>query len=335
MMADLKKRKINKKIISVLIVFSFIGLTAIVMISNTILADTYYTLYSPKIDKHFRIVQLTDIHGKTFGNDNSLIDNVKNQQPDLILITGDIINYKSSTLDEELEQMDILIRQLRSIAPTYISYGNHEDAYDEIHGGYIAERYENDGAIVLREQYQDIEVNGQTIRVGGTYGYCAPEMYHYDINQDEFLKDFENTDLYKVLMCHIPLCWIENNSLYDWDVDCVFSGHIHGGQIQIPFVGGLYAPDQGWFPGKVDGLYQTTKEGWDDYLNIIDDWAKKQKKKGNDVDVSRFHRDYSESVMVLSRGLGNSELIPRINNRPEIVVVDFKPKNDIDSKEMK
>ena len=253
-----------------------------------------YQITSDKINTPVRILQLTDLHNNEFGENNQeLIDRVASQSPDLILITGDLLNSDESRTDIATN----LISSLCDIAPIYISLGNHEVEYQQQFGTDIIRLYEDAGAVVLDRQYQDFEVNGQKLRLGGIYGYCLPAKYletnEADPEECAFLSDFQNTDLYTILMCHMPVCWMLNDGLDEWDVDCVLAGHVHGGQVVLPLIGGVYAPDMGWFPGKLQGLY-SSEDG--------------------------------SSTMVLSTGLGNTESVPRFNNIPEVVTVDILPK---------
>ena len=279
-----------KKIIAVIVLACAALLGVSVYTSKYSLACSYYEIASDQLDHDFRVVQLTDLHNSVFGeNTEKLVELVRKQEPDLILFTGDLLNYTEETADIAVG----IIEQLQEIAPLYVSYGNHEDNYERKYGTDITELYEAAGAHVLNYAYEDIEVNGQKLRLGGIYGYCLPDIYARQNGREHesaFLKEFQDTNLYTVLMCHMPVCWIINGSLDAWDIDCVLSGHSHGGQVQIPFVGGLYAPDQGWFCGKEYGTYYSSD---------------------------------NSKVMVLSRGLGNTEKIPRINNIPEVVVIDF------------
>lgn len=253
-----------------------------------------YQISSDKTNTPVRILQLTDLHNNEFGENNQeLIDRVASQSPDLILITGDLLNSDESRTDIATN----LISSLCDIAPIYISLGNHEVEYQQQFGTDIIRLYEDAGAVVLDRQYQDFEVNGQKLRLGGIYGYCLPAKYletnEADPEECAFLSDFQNTDLYTILMCHMPVCWMLNDGLDEWDVDCVLAGHVHGGQVVLPLIGGVYAPDMGWFPGKLQGLYSSTD---------------------------------GSSTMVLSTGLGNTESVPRFNNVPEVVTVDILPR---------
>lgn len=262
--------------------------------SNHSLNCIYYRIQTDKKFKSIRILQLTDLHNSIFEEKNQeLVDLMVKQSPDLILITGDLLNSNELNTDIATD----LLSDLSKIAPVYVSLGNHEVEYQQNYGTDIAKLYADAGAVVLDRQYQDLEVNGQKIRLGGIYGYCLPEKYletnEADPEECAFLSDFQNTDLYTILMCHMPVCWLLNDGLDEWDVDCIFSGHVHGGQVILPLIGGVYAPDMGWFPGRLQGLYSSSD---------------------------------GSSTMVLSTGLGNTESVPRFNNIPEVVTVDIFPK---------
>ena len=283
-------------LLSGIVVLLIVGL----VIKNNLYESEYslssisYEVKADKIQKSIRLVQITDLHNSIFGDNNqNLLYLVAEQAPDLILITGDLLNSDESETDIATN----LISGLGSIAPVYVSLGNHEVEYQQNYGIDITQLYEDTGAVVLDRQYQDLEVNGQKVRLGGIYGYCLPEKYleTNEANPEEcaFLSDFQNTDLYTILMCHMPVCWLINDGLDEWDVDCVLAGHVHGGQVILPLIGGVYAPDMGWFPGKLQGLY-SSEDG--------------------------------SSTMVLSTGLGNTESVPRFNNIPEVVTVDILPK---------
>lgn len=172
-----------------------------IMAGRTIYQSQYslicssYQIHSDKIDTSIQILQLTDLHNCEFGENNQkLIDWLANQTPDLILLTGDLLNSDEPKTDIA----DKLITSLCDIAPVYISLGNHELEYEQNYGVNISSLYESAGANVLDHQYEDITINGQHLRIGGIYGYCLPDKYletdEADPGECMFLRDFENTD---------------------------------------------------------------------------------------------------------------------------------------------
>ena len=283
------------------------------ILSTQGLTTSHYQVSSEKLTGSFRVVSLADIHGTVFGTDNArLIKRVATEEPDLILLPGDLIDkYSLDTSDEEA-----LIRSLAEIAPVYISPGNHEQDYDREYGlskkKSVLARFKKAGAVILDHTYVDLEVRGQKIRLGGLYSYCMPEDLAADWMKDElsYLKEFQDTDRFTMLLSHMPYSFLMCKGLDKWNFDTVLSGHVHGGQVRFPFFGlmskykfgqedlsfpywgGLWAPDQGRFPGRLEGVYQSTD---------------------------------GQRTMILSRGLGNTDNLPRFNNIPEIVVVDYGP----------
>lgn len=272
------------------------------MIFAAVLAYFYFTskkvtvtsyIAEVSIDKPIRIVQLTDLHNVEFGENNcDLIELVKAQYPDLIVMTGDMINRE----DENLAIVNALISNLVEIAPVYYGYGNHEYDWESNWGRDLHEELSDVGAIVLNNEFVDINVNEKRLRLAGYMGYYwQPHMLTKDKEQQEvereFYGEFQNTDRYKILLNHIPTQWLDWEYIDRCHVNLVFSGHYHGGLIRIPFIErGLYAPYVGWFPPYTKGIYTGT-----------------------------------EATCVLSAGLGSEYMIPRLNNPPEIVVVDLMP----------
>ena len=245
-----------------------------------------------ELSEPIRIVQLTDLHSHEFGEENrELIDLVTAQEPDLILMTGDMLDSSDANGDV----VCTLIEELTAIAPVYYGYGNHEYTWMNNHQESLTPVLTEAGAVVLDVEYLDITVNGQNLRIGGYHGYYRqPHMLQITdeqkVAQLAFCDDFENTDRYQILLSHIPTAWIDWGYMNKFPVDLVLSGHYHGGQIVLPWIGGVYAPYIGLFPSNSEGMFQG-----------------------------------ETAVCILSAGLGTSPGIPRINNLPQIVVVELIP----------
>lgn len=259
------------------------------------LETTYFEYTSPKFSEEIKAVVLSDIHDHEFGEGNSeLIFEVKENEPDIIFILGDMLNDSSEDYRVAVE----LTSELAVIAPVYYAWGNHEISYMETHGKELQDALESAGAKILELESQYIEVKGQKIRIGGMYDYAfaldgdnttnpehmVPEVY-------EFLRDFQETDDFKLMLSHKPDAFIFGDAPKTWDIDLVISGHDHGGQVILPFVGGLFGGDQGWFPDYVYGMHS-----------------------------------FEKYDMLITRGLGsNPKILPRFNNRPEVMVLTMEP----------
>ena len=189
-----------------------------------------------------KILQISDLHDATFGeSQRKLVKKIKKTNPNLIFITGDLIDSNRYNLDQSLE----LVRQIiGDIAPIYYVTGNHEIATNDIDN--IKTSLIDLGVKVLSNEERIIEYNGESIRIIGI------EDPLNGIPISEALSQFEQNDLFTLVLSHRPETfqdYIDNN------MDIVFSGHAHGGQFRIPGVGGLVAPGQGLFPRYTAGMY--------------------------------------------------------------------------------
>ena len=236
----------------------------------------------PEAFTGFRIAQVSDLHNAEFGEGNEkLIELLSLSRPDMIVITGDLIDSRHTDIEIALE----FARQAIKLAPVYYVSGNHEARvreYEDLKMG-LAEA----GVIVLEDQKVQITREGESISILGIDDPSFQEDYLFGYAASvtsSALSELQNeSEGYTVLLAHRPELF---ETYVDAGVDLVFSGHAHGGQFRLPFIGGLVAPNQGFFPKYDAGLFS---EG--------------------------------STTMIVSRGVGNSIIPIRFNNRPEIILV--------------
>ena len=233
----------------------------------------------------FTIAQVSDLHNAEFGGGNGeLLTILEEAEPDLIAITGDLIDSRRTDPAPALAFLEGAVE----LAPVCYVTGNHEfRAYDAYQG--LKSQMEELGVIVLENESMVLEE--VPLRVIGlddpSFGVRSdPSATPEQILQGALTAlapQAGEEDLRTVLLAHRP----EYVELYaQHGADLVLSGHAHGGQVRLPGVGGLYAPGQGFLPEYTSGLYQI-----------------------------------GGTSLVVSRGLGNSLFPLRVNNRPEVVLV--------------
>lgn len=262
-----------------------IGITCYFVWENNNIEISESDYSNPKIPSAFNgftIAQISDLHNKMFGdNQKYILAKLKSIDPDIIVITGDIIDRRKYDLYAAV----MFVKGAVKIAPVYYVTGNHE-AWSKDFDNTKVWLIES-GAIFMDDTDVVLTKGDSSIKI---LGVSDPDFLtsEYDQGNDvskmtKQLAKWSQDKSFKVLLSHRP----ELFDLYSKNnMDLIFAGHAHGGQIRIPFVGALVAPDQGWFPKYTSGRYT----------------------KGS-------------STMYVSRGLGNSIFPIRINDKPEIVVV--------------
>lgn len=281
----MKKRLLKRILISALIVLLLILIiwtiwcNSALMISTTTVSSSYI----PSAFNGFRIAQVSDLHNAVLGKDNAeLLQALSECEPNIIVITGDLVDAEHTDIDIALD----FAKRATQIASTYYVTGNHEAGlpqYDE-----LKTEMESMGVVVLEDASMQLEYKDEVITL---IGLSDPS---FTIKGDMFgevsaMVDtklwglIEDKDDYTILLSHRPELF---ETYVNCGVDLVLSGHAHGGQFRLPFIGGLIAPNQGLFPKYDAGLYT----------------------KG-------------DTNMIVSRGLGNSIIPIRFNNRPEIVLL--------------
>ena len=283
--------KKTKRIVFALLLLVIICLIGIykVYISYNKITVSDYNIKSNQINNSVNTVIISDLHDNQLGENNEdLINEMNSLSPDIILFVGD--GVKSDSKDSKV--VTSLMKQLCKNNKVFYSLGNADIDYMEANTSDLVTELENIGVTVLDNEYKDINVNGNNIRIGGMYAYAFGLNDNNDVDKDtmedgvyDFLNEFKNTDNYKIMMAHRPDSFIFGNASEIWDIDLVVSGHNHGGQVVLPFVGGLYGGDQGWFPQYDKGFF-----------------------------------DLNKIKILITSGLGSGkQKLPRFNNPPEIV----------------
>ncbi|MDN4494680.1 metallophosphoesterase [Ureibacillus aquaedulcis] len=270
-------KKLFKLILFIIAIYLFL------YINNHWLITSEHVYESEKVPESFdgfRITQVSDLHDALFGgHQEKLIKKVAATDPDVIFITGDVIDSNRFNLERSLQA----VREFVKMADVYYVIGNHEVATNKVQEIYDA--LTAIGVHVMPNTSTTIEREGEQISIIGIEdplnGHETQDMLRTamtDVNQENLT----------VLLAHRPEkfnTYVANN------INLVFSGHAHGGQIRLPFVGGLVAPGQGFLPKYTAGTFED-----------------------------------GETTMNVSRGLGNSGVPFRIFNLPQIVVVELKTK---------
>lgn len=275
----------NKKIIIIsAAIAAFIAFTAWMIWGNVAITVSQYTVESdnlPSAFDGFRIAQVSDLHNEEHGDGNRrILDMIELADPDIIVIVGDLIDRSRTDIEIAVE----FTENACAIAPTYYVNGNHESSLSVEEYQSFCERLKSAGAVILENSATVIEKDGERITVAG----ISDPTFENVLSREELSALNNGENEFSILLSHRPR---DFEQYAECGYDLVCSGHLHGGQFRLPFLGGLYAPSYGLFPKYDGGLYEA-----------------------------------GESVMIVSRGLGNSSFPVRFNNPREIVIVELEVK---------
>lgn len=260
---------------------------------------THYDIVSEKLNnlkEERKIIFLTDLHNNSYGKDNEkLLHTVRSQNPDLILVGGDMLVGKAETPTRVAEDF---VRQLAGICPVYYANGNHEQRmkiYPEKFGTKYQEykaTVEEAGVPFLENEHIDLMLDDCRLQITGLEipreGYKKFRKTFVSLEQIEERIGKADVSKYQILLAHNP---IYTDTYLEWGADLVLSGHLHGGIVRIPGLGGVITPQFRLFP-KYSGEL-TVEDG---------------------------------KSVVVSKGLGTHTIKIRFLNPAEVVVLHLRGK---------
>jgi predicted MPP superfamily phosphohydrolase len=241
---NILKMKKNRIIFGV---FVIVFIIIIIVGLNNQLTINEYNIHSNKIETSIKIVLLADLHSCSYGkSQQQLIEAISKQNPDIILMSGDIAD--DMLPDDKVKE---LLNGISYKYPCYYVSGNHEFWSNRIE--VQKEMFRSYGVNVLEGTYDSISLNGENITICGVDDPNVG-LEKFESQLDNVAK-FITKEKYTILLAHRPELI---NRYSDYNFDLVLSGHAHGGQWRIPFIlpKGLYAPNQGFFPKYTYGIYE-------------------------------------------------------------------------------
>ncbi|MVX64607.1 metallophosphoesterase [Clostridium chromiireducens] len=274
------------KHLSILLGFSL--LSSAVYLDNKLLKVTKYNIRSEKIPKEFnefKIIHLSDFHNYVFNKENTMvIKKISIENPDIIVMTGDMVNKYDTKFNQFLE----LVRKLSQRYKIYYIIGNHEKKLKKDDLDLIINELNLSNVNVINNNSKVII--SRRNKVINIYGLDIPLEFYKVRNRPTNITTVVdavlnrcNMDEYNILLTHNPL-FFETYSKHN--VDLILAGHVHGGMIRIPFIGGVLSPERKFFPKYSGGLYEISKK-----------------------------------KLIVSKGIGHSKPGVRVCNMPEIVSI--------------
>lgn len=262
-------------------------ITSWIVWGNITVGTTLYPIYDTNLPSGFegyKIAQISDLHNAEFGQNNSQLWKIlQKEAPDMIALTGDLVDSAHTDIEIAVS----LVKRAMEIAPCYYVTGNHEAWLKDQYSA-LERELENCGVRVLRNQSEILISGDNRIQL---IGIDDPDFSESDSGMFDFTADIismeiesaENREEYKILLSHHPEVF---DTYVEKKMNLVLCGHAHGGQFRLPLIGGMIAPNQGLFPKYDGGIYER-----------------------------------ESTTMVVSRGIGNSIIPVRFNNRPEVVMI--------------
>lgn len=271
------------RILCVLVIIMLITVLCVNIETNKNFTVTFYQIRSEKVSDNIRIIELADLHNKQYGENNTKLIER------IKALHPDLIAYAGDMMNYEDDDYSVLFDlsdKLSEIAPVYACYGNNELDQYLFRDKEFTKKLEEHGVNLLSNEQTEVTLGRSKLQLIAV----SDGVDQYDVetnNGKKFIENLEPTDDCRICLTHYPELFLEK--LKGKGIDIAFTGHAHGGLIRLPAIGGIYSTGEGFFPTLTSGV------------NKMEDGT----------------------CVVVSRGLGSSSFVPRINNQPELVVTDI------------